>query len=200
MPGQPEAPRRGRPRSEAAERAIIEGVLNLLEEGTSLGELSMERVAKVAGVGKATIYRRWPNKDALVLDAVAVLEDVPLPELSGTSARDDLVALVEWVRRRGVTKRESALLRFVNNEMMRHPALRRRYHETVVEPRRELLRRVVRRGVESGELRGDLDVELMVSLFISPMLVRALLHEWAPLDPGLPDRIVDAVLDGVRKR
>lgn len=199
--GEVRPPRRGRPRSEAAERAIIEGVLHLLEEGSSLRELSIERIAKVAGVGKATIYRRWPGKEALLVDVLAALESVPPPPRQpGASVREDLLVLIEWIRRRGLTKRDSALLRTVAAEFMRHPTLSRQYHEAVIEPRRELMREVLRRGVQNGELRDDLDIELLAELFTGPMVVRAVLHEWAPLDEELPAQIVDAVLEGVRKR
>lgn len=192
--------RRGRPRSEAVERAIVEGVLHLLEEGCSLPDLTIERIARVAGVGKATIYRRWPGKEALVLDVLAALEDTPPPEPGGRSVRDDLVAVVESIRLRGITKRDSAVLRFMTTEVMRYPAMSRRYHDAVVAPRQEALRRVLLRGVESGELRADIDPDVLAELFVGPMLVRTVLHEWAPLDAGLPAQIVDAVLEGVRAR
>src|SRR5919198_3834015 len=88
------APRpRGRPRSERAHEAIIDAVLEMLAEWTTVEALSMEAVAARAGVGKATIYRRWPHKEALVIDAVASTKE-PLPEPRGTSVREDLVLLV----------------------------------------------------------------------------------------------------------
>lgn len=191
---------RGRPRSEAVERAIVEGLLTLVEEGCSLADLSVERIARAAGVGKATIYRRWPGRDALLVDVLATLEDVPAPELTGARVRDDLVAILESVRRRGVTKRDCALLRLVTIEVLHHPSLAQRYRSLVVDRRREALYAVLRRGVERGELRADLDLDLLAELFVGPLMVRTVLHEWAPLDEGLPARIVDAVLDGVRVR
>lgn len=196
----PPGARRGRPRSEAVERAIVEGVLRLLEEGCSLPDLTIERIAKVAGVGKATIYRRWPGKEALILDVLTALEGDPPPEPKGQSLRDDLVAVVESIRLRGITKRDSAVLRFMTTEVMRHPTMSRQYHDVVVERRRAVLFQVLRRGVDSGELRSDIDVELLSELFVGPMLVRTVLHEWAPLDKELAARIVDAVLEGVRTR
>src|SRR5262249_34339814 len=80
----------GRPRSPRADEAIIEAVLDLMAEGTSVEALSIEAVAARAGVGKATIYRRWPNKEALVVDALGALKG-PLPELAGESIREDLL-------------------------------------------------------------------------------------------------------------
>src|SRR5215475_11665638 len=83
----------GRPRSARADEAIIEAVLDLVAEGTTIEALSMEAVAARAGVGKATIYRRWPNKEALVIDAVAAIKGA-MPEITGTSVRDDLITLL----------------------------------------------------------------------------------------------------------
>jgi AcrR family transcriptional regulator len=192
------ANRRGRPRSEAAERAILEGVIHLLEEGTSLADLSIERIARVAGVGKATIYRRWPGKDALVMAVLAVCE-APAPVLpGGAGVRDDLVALVEWIRRRGVSKRDSALLRVVTTELLGHPHLYQRYHETFIVPRRQALREVLQRGIDSGELRGDLGLDLLADLVVGPMVLRTVHSEWAPLDDDLSATMVDAVLSGLR--
>ncbi|WP_419994357.1 TetR/AcrR family transcriptional regulator [Streptomyces boninensis] len=196
----PKAPRRrGRPRSEAAERAIIEGVLHLLEEGAAIGDLTMERIARTAGVGKATIYRRWAGRDELLVDVLASLEP-PLQEPEGETVRDVLVACLESIRQRALTKRASAALRMAMTQAQQHPQLAKKYHETVIGPRRALLRQVIERGVAAGELRADLDVELLMELFAGPMLSRAVLHEWAPLDDDLPAQIVDAVLDGVRPR
>ncbi|OPF73398.1 TetR family transcriptional regulator [Streptomyces antioxidans] len=191
------APRlRGRPRSPATDAAIIEAALRLLEEGASVGGLSIEGIAREAGVGKATVYRRWPDKNALLLDVLRSLEE-PGPEPSGVSVRDDLVAILEFMRRRGLAKRNSALLRNVITQMHAHLELWRAYDETVIEARRTALRAVLRRGQETGEIRTDVDLELLADLFTGPMLSRAILHEWKELPEGLAERIVDAVLHGV---
>ncbi|HEY1486666.1 MAG TPA: TetR/AcrR family transcriptional regulator, partial [Micromonosporaceae bacterium] len=83
----------GRPRSARADEAIIEATLDLLSEGANIETLSMEAVAARAGVGKATIYRRWPNKEALIVHSLAALKG-PLPEIAGESIRDDLLTLL----------------------------------------------------------------------------------------------------------
>ncbi|MET9295988.1 TetR/AcrR family transcriptional regulator [Streptomyces sp. NPDC003077] len=195
----PPCERRGRPRSAAADTAIIEAVLHLIEEGAAIAELSMERIARVAGVGKATLYRRWPGKDALMLDVMRSLEaDLPTP--SGKSVRDDLVALLEALRRSGLAKRDSALLRTVLSHVKGSPALWREYHDAVVRRRREVLHAVLRRGMATGEVRADRDVEVLGDLFVGPMLVRAMFQEWRELPEGLAEEIVDTVLGGVRPR
>src|SRR5215510_2614841 len=90
---EPERKSPGRPRSARADEAIIEAVLDLLAEGTPAEALSIEAVAARAGVGKATIYRRWSNKEALLVDAVASVKGEP-PRIAGESVRDDLVTLL----------------------------------------------------------------------------------------------------------
>ena len=85
--------RPGRPRSEQAEQAIIEATLDLFAEQGFEG-VCVEAVAARAGVGKATIYRRWPNKEELLLAAFGSLKS-PFPEPKGVSVRDDLLAMVK---------------------------------------------------------------------------------------------------------
>ncbi|MGW1379146.1 TetR/AcrR family transcriptional regulator [Streptomyces sp. NPDC002446] len=194
----PRAPgRRGRPRSAAADDAIIEAVLRLIEDGVSIGDLSMERIAREAGVGKATVYRRWPGKSALMLDVMRSL-DAQSPQLEGDSVRDDLVRLLEFLRRRGLAKRSSALMRTVVSHVQAQPELWAEYHDTVVRARHEALLGVLRRGVANGEIRTDRDLETIADLFVGPMLARAILHEWKELPEGLAEDIVDMVLEGVR--
>ncbi|WP_411074243.1 TetR/AcrR family transcriptional regulator [Streptomyces sp. cmx-4-7] len=201
-PGGPSAPapRRGRPRSEAVEQAIFEAVGGLLDEGVPLTELSIERIARTAGVGKATIYRRWSGKEDLFIDLLRSLEP-PDPVLPGTSARDDLVALLESLRQRGLAKRTSALLHTVFSQMQLYPKLWDAYQLTAVEPRRRLGLDAVLRGMERGELRDDLDAEFVNDLLVGPLLLRTVIRPGSSdLEPGLAERVVDTVLDGLRPR
>jgi AcrR family transcriptional regulator len=189
--------RRGRPRSEAVERSIVDAAVHLLEEGVPISELSIERIARTAGVGKATIYRRWEGKEALFLDVVRSMEPVD-PPLPGTSVRDDLVAMVETLRQRGLAKRSSALLHNVFAQMQSYPKLWEMYHRTAVLPRRRLMDEVLRRGIDSGQIRGDIEFDLLGDLFVGPMLVRTVLRPESTPGEGAAELIVDAVLEGVR--
>ncbi|MGQ4431448.1 MULTISPECIES: TetR/AcrR family transcriptional regulator [unclassified Streptomyces] len=191
------APPRGRPRSEAVERAITEGVMKLLEDGVPLAELSIERIARTAGVGKATIYRRWPGKEELFVDVVREAEPQD-PELPGISLRDDLVAMTEQLRQRGLMTRSSALLHNVFAQMKSTPKLWNAYHATVVEPRRRRQVEVLRRGQENGELRTDIDAELMNDMIVGPMLLRTVMRFDADLPEGLSELLVDTVLVALR--
>ncbi|MEU1323312.1 TetR/AcrR family transcriptional regulator [Streptomyces microflavus] len=189
-------PRRGRPRSAAAERAILDAVITLLEAGEPLAGLSIERIARTAGVGKATIYRRWTGKEELFVDVVRDMEPVD-PPVSGTEGLADLRVMLESLRTRGLAQRSSVLLHNIFAQMKSHPKLWDEYSGTVIAPRRELMLAAVRRAVAAGELRDDLDVELIDDLFVGPMLVRTVHRPDAPLPDDLADRIIAALVQGL---
>ncbi|MFJ5206990.1 TetR/AcrR family transcriptional regulator [Streptomyces nigra] len=192
-----DGPTRGRPRSEAVERSITEGVLKLLEDGVPLAELSIERIARTAGVGKAAIYRRWSGKEELFVDIVRAAEP-PDPELPGTSVRDDVVALLEQTRQRGLMTRSSVLLHNVIAQMKSSPKIWDAYQANVIEPRRRKQYAILRRGQESGELRTDIDIDVMNDMVFGPMLVRAVMRPDADLPEGLAEQIADVALTGLR--
>ncbi|MFI6979494.1 TetR/AcrR family transcriptional regulator [Embleya sp. NPDC050154] len=198
-PGGADKPRRGRPRSEEAERAILGATLRLLDAHRSIAAISVEAVAQEAGVGKATIYRRWPGKEALIVAAVEAAEAMPAV-LKGRSLREDLILVLEHMRLQAVDKRGDGLMGMLSGEIRSHPELHRRYHEVVVEKRRAILRGLLQRGVDSGELRADLPMEVLMDLVTGPILVRKLVRENASLEPELPGQIADALLGGIRAR
>ncbi|MDX3753905.1 TetR/AcrR family transcriptional regulator [Streptomyces mirabilis] len=196
-PARQEGSPRGRPRSEAVERSIIEGAIRLLEDGVPLAEISIERLARTAGVGKATIYRRWSGKEELFVDVMRATEP-PDTELPGTSMRDDLIALLEPLRQRGLASRSSALLHNVYAQIKSSPKIWAAYQAIVIEPRRLTTFEVLRRGQRDGELRDDVDIEVINDLFVGPMLVRAVMRPDAELPEDLAEQIVDTVLAGLR--
>lgn len=171
--------------------------MKLLEEGVPLAELSIERIARTAGVGKATIYRRWNGKEELFVDVVRGAEP-PDPQLPGTSMRDDLVAMLEQLRRRALLTRSSLLLHSVFAQMKSSPKIWAAYHASVVEPRRRRQVEVLRRGQANGEIRADVDVELLNDIVVGPMLLRTVMQPNADLPEGLSERLVDTLLEGLR--
>nr|MDT0656524.1 TetR-like C-terminal domain-containing protein [Micromonospora sp. DSM 115978] len=185
----------GRPRSSRADEAIVTATLDLLAEGTAIEALAIEAIAARAGVGKATIYRRWPGKDDLLRDALRTLKG-PAPVPAGRSVRDDLVALLEPICRDS----DSLAGKIMPSLVLagRHSPDRHRLYQELIEPRREALRAVLRRGVRDGELRSDLDVELAVAMLVGPVLTQRMLRAQPKLDDrNLPARVVDAVLAGI---
>ncbi|MFF0316007.1 TetR/AcrR family transcriptional regulator [Micromonospora sp. NPDC005252] len=194
--GAPRSP--GRPRSIRADEAIIEATLDLLAEGSTVEALSIEAIATRAGVGKATIYRRWAGKDALLLDALRRLKGI-MPQPAGHSVRDDLLLLVGAVGQ-NVDPRAAKIMPCLVPAVNRSPDQYQLY-QTIIEPRRQLMREVLRRGIDEGLLRPDIDVEVTMALLTGPMLIQRVL-QWNPeLDErNLPTQVVDGVLDGIRAR
>jgi AcrR family transcriptional regulator len=190
-------PRAGRPRSEQADRAIIEAALELFAESGAEG-LCIERVAARAGVGKATIYRRWPGKEDLLLDALAALQ-VPLPTPRGESVRDDLTAILDAMRLESADPRRVRQIALLLGEGTRYPRLLERYVDTVVEPRRDVVRAVLRRGVATGELRESTNIEAAADLLTGAMLARSRLRRDRP-ERGYARRVVDELLTGLAPR
>ncbi|GAA0576673.1 TetR/AcrR family transcriptional regulator [Paractinoplanes ferrugineus] len=184
----------GRPRNAQADEAILDAVLEMLSSGQSVAAISIEAVAAKAGVGKATIYRRWPNKEALIIDAVAAMKGA-LPTPAGESVRDDLVMLVKANRSGRAQKYGKAtvclLPEFLKDEQLHH------MYQAVIEPRRDVMRSVLRRGVQSGELRPDLDIELTLLMIQGPGMMQHMLN-WNPniADDGFAETLIDAILRG----
>jgi AcrR family transcriptional regulator len=191
-------PRRpGRPRSERADRAIIDAALSLYAE-TGPGGLCIEKVAARAGVGKATIYRRWPGKEDLLLDAIAALQ-VPLPQPAGRSVREDLVTLLGAICEALADPRRAREFALLLGEGAKYPRLMARYVETVLEPRREVIRSVLRRGVATGELRASVDIDAALFMLTGAVLARGK-YEPGGIPPGYAERVVDELLLGLAPR
>lgn len=190
--------RGGRPRSERADKAIIEATLDLLAAEGGVDAVSIEAVAARAGVGKTTIYRRWTGKESLIVDALASIK-APPPEPAGESVRDDLVVQLDAKRLDIMDARIGCLFWTVQSSAEKYPELAHEYARRIVEPRRDRLRQILRRGIDAGELRGDLDIET------SLLLLSGAVHNRNrfPAEP-LPDdyvaRVVDVFLDGARTR
>jgi len=183
----------GRPRSEKAEQAIIQAALELFAEKGPDG-LCVEAVAARAGVGKATVYRRWKNKEDLLLAALGSLKS-PLPDPDTGSVRDDLIAMVTVMSQDAVDPARQRQYTLLLGEGEKYPKLMARYAETVVEPRRDLIRSVLRRGIEAGQIRSDLDIEVAMLTLTGAAMSRGRC-EIIPHDEEFAERVVDSLLRG----
>jgi len=189
--------RPGRPRSEQAEQAIIEATLDLFAEQGFEG-VCVEAVAARAGVGKATIYRRWPNKEELLLAALGSMKS-PIPELQGVSVRDDLVAMLTVMCADKADPRKARRYALLLGEGEKYPRLMARYIQTVVEPRHEVLRAVIRRGIDNGELRADTDVEIARLALTGTILAKEKSAD-GELNGDFAARVVDELMLGLAPR
>jgi AcrR family transcriptional regulator len=191
----------GRPRSERAEKAIIEATLDLIVAEAGVAGVSIEAVAARAGVGKTTIYRRWPNKEALIVDALATLK-APFAELAGESVRADMITLAEaFVTEVDQKARALRVWWNVAGSAEKHPELLAKYQQEVIEPRHAIMLDLLNRGVRTGELRADLDVETAIVVFVGALtLYSRSLKPQTELPEGFAERVVDTILGGLSPR
>jgi AcrR family transcriptional regulator len=197
--GTPGAPQRGRPRSEKARAAVLDAAAELLLD-RGLAAVSMDAVADRAGASKATIYRWWPTKESLALDALYTKWAAAGPQPQDTgSLRGDLLSLLRpWARLAG-SRPYGRVIAALLTEVQTDPAFAAEYRQRVVEPRRDQARAVIRRAVERGEIPAGTPVEVVLDLLYGPLYHR-LLHGHADLDDQFVSDVLDAVLDGIRPR
>jgi len=192
-----EARKPGRPRSEQAEQAIIDAALELFAERGVEG-VCVEAVAARAGVGKATIYRRWASKEELLIAALGSLKS-PMSDPHGATVREDLVELVDVMVRDAADPRYARQFAMLHGEGEHYPKLMARYQETVIEPRRLVIRAALHRGIDRGELRADLDVDVAMLTLTGIVMARGK-HDPTPAGPGFAARVVDELLAGMTPR
>ena len=183
----------GRPRDPQVDRDILTATIELLGEDGFDG-LSIEAVAARAGVGKTTVYRRWPSKIPLVVDALTAMK-APTP----TAVAEDLPTRDALVRAMGgFTKPQegtSRVLAGLVDAMSRNEELAERVRAVLVTERQRVLVDVIERGKRRGEIRSDVDASVMVDLLGGPVVLRRLITG-APVNQRLAHAIVDLVLDG----
>ena len=192
----PQKPPRGRPRSERARTAILEAAATLLVE-VGLQDMSMDAVAGRAAVSKATIYRWWPSKETLALEAVYRAWSDVEPRLTDTgSLRGDLRAmLLPWARRLRERPYGRVIAAFVT-EAQTNPAFAEQYRTRFVQPRREEGRAALARAAARGEIPTDTNVEVALDLLYGPLYHR-LLHQHARLTDRFVTDVVDTVVRGL---
>lgn len=184
---------RGRPRSDKVHRAILDAARELLiKDGYT--RLRLEHVAAHAGVGKATIYRRWPSKEAL---AQALLSDLAGPHIAiedvGDTREEMLAAVMNPLL--AVTESEfGPVIRALLSQIAINPALGDPFRSTVVQSRREEISRMIARGIERGDLCPDADAEIATELLVGPVYFRLMFG--GELNREFAERIVDNVLSG----
>lgn len=176
----------GRPRSEHARKAILDATARLLERAT-LKSLAIESIAREAGVGKATIYRWWPNKAAIVIDAFfreveqrTAFEHAP----TATEAiRHQVTRMVRAIA--GTTGRIAAQ---IIAEGQSDPSVLEHFRAVFLRQRRAAATEIFRNGIANGEFHDDLDIELAIDLIYGPIWYRLMVgHQ--PLDSTFAERL-----------
>ncbi len=188
----------GRPRDPRVDAAIVDATLRLLADG-GYTSLTMEAVAALAGVGKATLYRRYAGKEQLVIDAVATMSE-PVEVVQGASVRDELVARLEAIRRKSDSSLAGKIFPRLISASADNPELMRNYRRQVLAPRRRAFADALRRGVDEGLVRADVDLDYAIDLLVGPMAYRNLIRTEPPPGPELAARVVDDVLVALAPR
>jgi AcrR family transcriptional regulator len=180
----------GRRRNEEARQAILDAALRLLMTPGS-GPLTVDVIAREAGVGKQTIYRWWPSKGAVLLEALTDWGDALVPSPDTGSLRDDLIDFLRSTFHRAGEPSTGALLRTLTGEAARDPHTAELLRQ-FTEARRGALHAIVERGRQRGELAADADLDLLVDQAYGLFWYRFLLGH-APLTDEIADRLADSL-------
>lgn len=193
-----EKAKRGRPRDGKARKKILEAAARLLDEG-GLSAVTMEAIAARAGVGKPTIYRAWPNAQAVAM--AAFLESAEEPASRSGRAKSPIEALRRQLRK--VTS-VFATRAGRNTAMMIAAAqndseLAKVFRNHFILKSREEGRMLLTAAVDARELRKDIDIEAALDLIYAPLYFRLLIGH-GPLDAAFTDSVLDMALAGLGAR
>ena len=186
--------RPGRKRDHSRDREILEAALEVLAE-TGYDGMTIDAVAARAQAGKATLYRRWPSKDELVIDAVARMKAtaVDADQLPDTGTlRGDLLAMI---RPHSIedSERKLKVMAGLMSVLSRAPELAQMADRAIVEPRVEAHRVLISRAVHRGEIAADCDVEAL-ALVIPSMAAYRVLMLHLPVERAFMVSLIDNVL------
>ena len=193
-------PIRGRPRNPDTDREILTRALRLLAEQGYSG-MSMEAVAGAAGVGKATLYRRYKDKRQLVIAALSTIvkEAPPLPD-TGT-VRHDLVATATETLRyfhsidASYNMNMFFIIAALLSQAQQNPEFLGIFREQVIVPRRAAVKQLLERGVERGQIRTKLDLDSIVDCLAGSIFARHVSGQ--PVDERWIRSVIDLLMDGM---
>ena len=183
----------GRPRSAAAHEAILAAAIALTRE-VGFDALAMDAVAARAGVGKATVYRRWKTKESLIAEALErFARAIPVPDTG--AVEDDLRTVMRGTMRMYQDPATAALLSGLVAAMARSAPIAKAVRSGFVAARRDAMHQVLERGIARGEVARGTDIQLALDLLSGPLLYRALISG-RKIDDRMIRGIVGVVLRG----
>jgi len=188
----------GRPRSEESRQSILRSTLKLLKRDGGFPELSIEAIAADANVGKATVYRWWPTKAALVADAFSTSAEEELRFPNTGSVQTDMSLQMRRVIRIFRSKRGKVVAALVAGGQS-DPELIEAFRERFLWPRRRQAYQTLQRGIDRGELPADSDLDLILDSLYGPIYMRFLIRH-DKLDENFADEICGLVLQGLKRR
>jgi AcrR family transcriptional regulator len=185
----------GRPRNEGCRRRILDSAAHLLET-VGFASATMEAIAEHAGASKATIYRWWPNKAAVLIEAFREAVTSELPFTVTGSLEDDIRRQLRQFGKMLNSKRGRAFAAFVAAAQS-DPEVAEAFRTMWIAPRRAGAKESLRRYCESGELPSDLDLDLAVETLYAPLYYR-LLTGYGSITPRYVNALAQTILNGLR--
>jgi AcrR family transcriptional regulator len=185
---------RGRPRDEEARQRILDAALEVLDE-VGFAQVTTEAIAERAGASKATIYRWWPNKAAVLIEAFreAVSPDLPFPD-TGCVRKDIQLQLRTFVTM--LTGRRGRIFAAFLGATQTDPDVAAAFRTFWITPRREVAKAALARKMERGQLRPGIDLDVILDLLYGPIYYRVMTGH-GPLDMEYADQLADAALRGL---
>jgi AcrR family transcriptional regulator len=187
----------GRPRSEKTKSDILNASYDLLIE-KGFAEITVEKIAEKANVSKATIYKWWPNKAAVVMDAFlnAINLDLPVPD-TGSTMEDMFLQVDNFVK--FLTSKKGSVLTEIIAEGQYDSKLADIYRMAYFTPRRNISKQILERGISRGELREELNLEVSIDLIWAPVFYR-LLITGEKIDAAFIKAIINYAFEGIRQQ
>jgi AcrR family transcriptional regulator len=194
---QVDKPLRGRPRSEDSHEAVLDAVLAILDQ-EGYGAVTIEGVARHAGVGKQTIYRWWKSKAELVLDAYAnhSASKLPMPDRGALRVNLETFFCRAFKRLNDIS---GPTMRGLMADAIYDPDFMAILRDVLIAKRRDALVTVLERGIARGELRADADLDVMTDMLLGAVWYR-LLVQHDKLDARFAKQLVSDLLDGYAPR
>jgi len=187
----------GRPRSEHLDRAILKAALDLVLE-VGFREVSIEAIAAKASVSKTSIYRRWPNKAAVIMAAFIGLL-VPTSRFPENERAVERLRLQMQTSAKAFRGRVGALVRALMAEAQYDAELANAFRETWTLPRRKLVFEMLEEAIRQGGVRADLDIEAAIDAFYAPIYYRLQMGT-GPISEAYVDKVFEQAMDGQRNR
>ena len=179
------------PRIERSRIVILQAAVDELAD-TGYGGVTIEAIAARAGVGKATIYRHWPDKLTLIADAFESFHERMVPDLGDRSARESVALLLGHVAEVVLDSTFSRCIPALIEGAERDPRVRS-FHHRYSAQRRQALIDLIARGIREGDFRAELDPELATAALLGTIFYRRLMTG-SPFDPGEAGELVETVL------
>lgn len=189
--------RSGRPRSEQSKEAILNTTWKLLQAGT-VKDLSIEAIAREAGVGKTTIYRWWSSKAAVIVDAFMAQVE---PEIPATEVESAIVALKEQITLfiKAFTGDNGRIVAEIIAEGQASSEALKSFRDRFILPRREAASSLIEKGIKLGEFDESLNPELALDVLYGSLYYRLMVGH-LPIDDNFAQHLPDVVMKGLAKR